>query len=315
MPNCISAFSSWIKFVNELLFSWTDFRRTEYNMAQSDSKGKTMLDLEPFWEKPSSNPPSPITWEKWRSQVKLAIVAKTNIQLEDLLREEPTAVTYPPEPVEEAPVHNPTQTMERERLTRYNQAVTKWKNECNMIDQIGLHGGDKPWDVADRKVKSLLYLSLEIEGRKMHSMKYTHTNVEAKSTKEIWKELELTFIRPRNVTFDRYLLLTRRQQRGETMEQFYSALRSLAEHCQLGALEEELLRDIFTANMIDHEIQRELLKINLSPERALEVAIGIELGARNHLAILAKTLQSTSGTPQQAGKTRWWWYPVHDIEV
>ena len=92
-------------------------------MAQSDSKIKTMLGLEPFWEKPSSNPP--ITWEKWRSQVKLAIVAKTKIQLEDLLREKPTLVTYPPEPVEEAPVHNPTQTMERERLTRYNQAVAK----------------------------------------------------------------------------------------------------------------------------------------------------------------------------------------------
>ena len=166
-----------------------------------------------------------------------------------------------------------------------------------MIDQIGVLFGDKPWDVADRKVKSLLYLSLGMEGRKMHSRKFPHTNVEAKSTKEIWEELELTFIRPRNVTFDRYLLLTRRQQRGETLEQVHSALRSLAEHCQLGALEDELLRDIFTANMIDHEIQRELLKVTLSPERAIEVAIGIELGARNQLAIQAKTLQSTSGTP------------------
>ena len=166
-----------------------------------------------------------------------------------------------------------------------------------MIDRIGVLCGDIPWDVADRKVKSLLYLSLGMEGRKMHSRKFPHTNVEAKSTKEIWEELELTFIRPRNVTFDRYLLLTRRQQRGETMEQFHSALRSLAEHCQLGTLEDELLRDIFTANMIDHEIQRELLKVTLSPERALETAIGIELGARNQLAIQAKTLQSTSRTP------------------
>ena len=136
-----------------------------------------------------------------------------------------------------------------------------------------------------------------MEGRKMHSRKFPHTDVEAKSTKEIWEELELTFIQPRTVTFDRYLLLTRRQQRGETMEQFHLALRSLAEHCQLGALEDELLRDIFTANMIDYEIQRELLKVTLSPERALEVAIGIEWGARNQLAIQAKTLKSISGTP------------------
>ena len=54
-------------------------------MAQSELKGKTILGLEPFWEKPSSNPPIP--WEKWRRQLKMANVAKTNIQVEDLLRE------------------------------------------------------------------------------------------------------------------------------------------------------------------------------------------------------------------------------------
>ena len=63
-------------------------------MAQSELEGKTKLGLEPFWEKPSSN--QPIPWEKWISQLKMAIVAKTNIQVEDLLREKLTSVTYPP---------------------------------------------------------------------------------------------------------------------------------------------------------------------------------------------------------------------------
>ena len=53
--------------------------------------------------------------------------------------------------------------------------------------------------------------------------------------------------------------------------------RSLAEHCQLAHLEDELLRDIFTANMIDHKIQKELLKTALTPEKALELAVSIEL--------------------------------------
>ena len=103
----------------------------------------------------------------------------------------------------------------------------------------------------------------------MHGRKFPHTNVETKTTKEIWEELETTFIRPRNVTFDRYLLLTRRQQRGETMEQFHSALRSLAEHCQLGHLEDELLRDIFTANMIEkmtQKFKRKYLKSRYRPK-------------------------------------------------
>ena len=170
-------------------------------MAQSDKIGRTALGLEPFWDKPSSNPP--ISWEKWRSQLKMALVAKTNIELDELLQERPNTVIYPPEPVEEQPVQNPTQTMERERLTRYNQAIAKWKSECNHIDRIGVLCGDKPWDMADRNAKSLIYLSLGIEGRKMHARKFPHTNVESKTTMELWEELEQTFIRPRNVTFDR----------------------------------------------------------------------------------------------------------------
>ena len=132
----------------------------------------------------------------------------------------------------------------------------------------------------------------------MHGRKFPHTNVETKSTQNIWEELEITFIRPRNVTFDRCLLLTRRQQRGETMEQFHSALRSLAEHRQLGHLEYELLRDLFTANMIDTEIQKELLKVTLSPEKALEVAIGNELGARKQLVIQSKHALARMDKPE-----------------
>ena len=154
--------------------------------------------------------------------------------------------------------------------------------------------GDKPWNIADKKAKPMVYLTIGIEGRRKHTRKYPHTNVENITTQQLWEELELTFIRPRNVTFDRYLLLTRRQQKGETMEQFHSALRYLAEFCQLGTLEDGLLRDIFTANMNDPEIQKEHLKVTLEPEKALELAISIELGARSQLAIQAKSTTDPS---------------------
>ena len=93
--------------------------------------------------------------------------------------------------------------MERERQTRYHQAIAKWTNDCNQIDRIGVLCGDKPWDMADRKAKSLIYLSLGIEGQKMHARMFPHIKVENKTTQEIREELELTFIRPRNVTFHR----------------------------------------------------------------------------------------------------------------
>ena len=126
--------------------------------------------------------------------------------------------------------------------------------------------GDKPWNIADKRAKSMVYLTIRIEGRRMYTRKYPHTNVEIITTLQLWEELELTFIRPRNVPFDHYLLLTRRQQKGETMEQFHSALRSLAEFCQLGALEDGLLRDIFRTNMTEPDFKKKLLKKTLDPK-------------------------------------------------
>ena len=111
-------------------------------MARSDKIGRKALGLETFWDKPNSNPPIP--WEKWGSQLKMALVAKTNIELDERLQERPTTVIYPPEPVEEQPFQNTTQTMEQERMTRYNRAIAKWKNKCNQIGRIGVLCGDKP---------------------------------------------------------------------------------------------------------------------------------------------------------------------------
>ena len=156
--------------------------------------------------------------------------------------------------------------------------------------------------MADRKVKSLIYLSLGIEGQKMQARKFPHTNVETKSTMELWDELEQTFNRPRNVTFDRYFLLTRKHHRRESMEQFHSALRLLAEHCQLAGLEDVLLRDIFTANMMDQEIQKELLKTALTLEKALKLAVSIELGIRSQSVIQARQPLDASATPFIGGE-------------
>ena len=79
----------------------------------------------------------------------------------------------------------------------------------------------------------------------MHTRTNPHVNVERLTTKELWDQLEAIFIRPRNITCDRYLLLTRKQKKDETVEQFHLALKKLVEHCNLGSIEDELIRDIF----------------------------------------------------------------------
>ena len=98
--------------------------------------------------------------------------------------------------------------------------------------------------------------------------------------------MEIAFIRPRNITFDRYVFFARKQKKGETVEQFYSILKELAESCDFENREEAIIRgDIFITNMLDDDIQRELLRDTVEPERALSIAVNMEMGNQNQQRI------------------------------
>ena len=97
----------------------------EHKLAQSAAESKeTPLHVDAFWENPSAT--SPVTWDKWTQQWKLALLAKEGIQLELLLKEPPATVTYPPEPTYVEPVENPTQASERDRKVRNEQLKVNW---------------------------------------------------------------------------------------------------------------------------------------------------------------------------------------------
>ena len=145
--------------------------------------------------------------------------------------------------------------------------------------------GDKPWAQADRKTVSMLYLSLGTEGRRIICSKNPQLKMDILTTVELWNIMESTFIRQRNIAFDRYMLLTAKQSKGESIEHFFGKLKELSENCDLGNQEDTLIRDLFIANMQYPEIQRELLRETLEPAQALRLAINMELGQRNQLQI------------------------------
>ena len=140
-----------------------------YNMAQSALKdsGKSPLGIQPFWEKGTLEPP--IRWEHWRTQLKLAILAREGIEVDLLLADprENVILILPLEPAYEDAVENPTAQSERDRSTRNEQAKTAWKNNCQRIIAVEKLCGDKPWKLCDRKASSLMYLSLGTEGRRI----------------------------------------------------------------------------------------------------------------------------------------------------
>ena len=262
-------------------------------MAQSaaDSK-KTPLHIEAFWEKPTAAPS--LTWDKWTKQWKLALLAKEGIQLDNLLNDPPSTVTYPPVPTYEDPVENHTQATERDRKVRNQQLKVKWQNRCKNVDEIGILCGDKPWGLCEQKAISLLYLSIGTEGPRIFKSKHPHFQIEKQPFRELWQAMEDSFAKVRNITYDRFVFYSCKQQKGESVERsFYGRLIELAENCTLGSEETTLIRDAFILNMIDHETQKELLKETVEPSKALEIAIQIEMGAQNQHKIIQNLMSSS----------------------
>ena len=89
-------------------------------MAQSAAQKRIPLGIEPFWDKPSVDPP--LKWEKWQTQAKLALLAKENITIDTLLEPKPETVQRPLEPIYEVTITGSSAQSERERLARNAQS-------------------------------------------------------------------------------------------------------------------------------------------------------------------------------------------------
>ena len=107
-----------------------------------------------------------------------------------------------------------------------------------------------------------------------------------------------TFNRNHNITFDRYLFLTRKQQKKEPIEKFYGHLKELSENCDLGEKGDTIIRDVFIASMQNEDIQKELLKKTVELDKALAIAINIEMGILNQLKMNASKTELNSTVNQ-----------------
>ena len=73
-----------------------------------------------------------------------------------------------------------------------------------------------------------------------------------------------SFTKIRNITYDRFVFFSSKQENGESVESFYGRLNKLAESCSLRDGETTFIRDGFILNMQDHVTQRELLTETVS---------------------------------------------------
>ena len=167
-----------------------------------------------FWE---SGMEPPVEWPTWAATLKLAIMAKNSINVDSLLKQKPDIkdLTYPAEPTYEPAIENETQAQHRERDIRNNKRKADWENECKQIAFRGPFVENVPWDEADLKVRSLIYLSLGTEGQRIYQQRFPHSEIEGITVFELAHELSLTFTQPRNITYDRFLLFTCKQKPNE----------------------------------------------------------------------------------------------------
>ena len=77
---------------------------------------------------------------------------------------------------------------------------------------------------------------------------------------ELWRTMEESFTKIRNITYGRFIFFSSKQEKSESVESIYGRLIEQAENCSLGNEETTLIRDAFILNMRDNETQKELLK-------------------------------------------------------
>ena len=103
---------------------------------------------------------------------------------------------------------------------------------------------------AERKVVSILFLSLGSAGRKNLTDRHPYKVISTERLAEMRETCDHTFKNQRrNRTLEGYKFFSRKQQNNETLRQFWNALTGLVARCDFGNQTESLIMDAFIQNM------------------------------------------------------------------
>ena len=143
-------------------------------------------------------------------------MVKDNNQVEKLLKTKPASedLDYPAQPHYEPPQPDDTTAERRQREQRNQKRGTDWKNESKEIEERRPMIDNTPWDDADNKVKSLIYLSLGAQATNIFHQRFPHTNLQKCTTDTLVEQLKEAFTQTKNKTFDRFQFFRCQQKEG-----------------------------------------------------------------------------------------------------
>ena len=111
---------------------------------------------------------------------------------------------------ENNPQRKASEARKKETMRVYQHA------EDEIIAEKRKFGGMRKYE-ADKKVRSILYLALGAEGKRVFAQKHPSVKI-LEVFKEFFDLLETAFIKTINITFERYKLLSRKQKDRESYE-------------------------------------------------------------------------------------------------
>ena len=75
----------------------------------------------------------------------------------------------------------------------------------------------------------------------------------------------------KNVVYERYLFYNRKQKEGEQFEQFLTHIKKLAQNCEFGDLQDQMVRDRVVMGINDTVVQERLLRVeNLDLKKTVD---------------------------------------------
>ena len=140
----------------------------------------------------------------------------------------------------------------------------KWSRRFERFRQAsGLAKEDE-----ESQINMLIYAMGDQADDILNSFKLSTTQLKQYHT--VKTKFDEHFVVRRNVIFERAKFNQCRQEEGETVDTFITALHALAEDCNFGTLTDEMIRDRIVVGLLDAKLSE---KLQLDPELTLPKAV------------------------------------------
>ena len=167
-------------------------------MAQSNDSN--VRESPPFGPNHTLEPPH--AWTQLSDQFQLAIIAKENLDLESLHGPEIPETQIP---ILDQTTGSESHTERVNRETRIKNAMKQYESaEEKRISEEKRKFNRMRRTEADKKLRSILFLALGSEGKRVFSQKNPRVKILAISFSKFWSLLDAACIKPPNTTFERY---------------------------------------------------------------------------------------------------------------